>query len=116
MINFDDLALDQAEHWPNLLAIVRGAVKPGRDQGRRGGAPEALVALGDKRPALYAAIRPLQRCLVNSQVSKHLVFAFQPTDRVFAHTLYVYPLPDWTPSPSSSPASTSPGRGCCPPR
>jgi hypothetical protein len=29
-------------------------------------------------------------------VSKHLLFAFQPTDRVFAHTLYVYPLPDWT--------------------
>ncbi|MEZ4401313.1 MAG: type IIL restriction-modification enzyme MmeI [Kofleriaceae bacterium] len=32
------------------------------------------------------------RCLANSQVSKHLVFAFQPTDRIFGHTLYVFPL------------------------
>ena len=26
-------------------------------------------------------------------MSKHLVFAFQPTEQVFSHTLYVYPLP-----------------------
>ena len=37
-------------------------------------------------------MRPLPRCLVNSRVSKHLVFTFQPVDRVFAETLYVYAL------------------------
>jgi hypothetical protein len=29
---------------------------------------------------------------VQSQVSKHLAFAWQPTDRVFAHTLNVFPI------------------------
>jgi hypothetical protein len=30
-------------------------------------------------------------------VSKHLVFAFQPTDRIFSHALYVYPFAHHTP-------------------
>jgi hypothetical protein len=29
-------------------------------------------------------------------VSKHLVFAFQPTDRIFSHALNVFPLPAYT--------------------
>jgi len=29
---------------------------------------------------------------VTSQVSKHLLFSFQPKDRVFSHKLYVFPL------------------------
>jgi hypothetical protein len=44
------------------------------------------------RSELYAALTLLDRCFVNSQVSKHLVFAWQPTDRVFSHMLYAYPL------------------------
>ena len=44
------------------------------------------------RPELYAAIAPLKRCLVTARVSKHMVFSFQPRDRVFSEQLYVFPL------------------------
>src|SRR5690606_31869085 len=46
----------------------------------------------DKRPALYAAIAPLERCLVTAGISKHRVFAFQPSDRIWSHNVYVFPL------------------------
>jgi hypothetical protein len=34
--------------------------------------------------------------LVTANVTKHLMFSFQPTDRVFPHTLYVFPLDAFT--------------------
>ncbi|HEX2880322.1 MAG TPA: type IIL restriction-modification enzyme MmeI, partial [Polyangiaceae bacterium] len=49
------------------------------------------------REELYAAISPLSRCLVTGIVSKHLMFSFQPTDRIFSHKLYVFPLDRFTP-------------------
>lgn len=97
VINFGTLSLEQAEAWPDLVKILREKVKPERDQlrdnadGRR--RKSYWWQYGRWTAALYEAIAPLSRCLVNSQVSKHLVFAFQPTNRIFAHTLYVYPLP-----------------------
>lgn len=69
-------------------------MKPERDKAGRG---ERWWLLWRARAELYAAITPLSRCLVNSQVSKHLMFAFQPTDRVFGHALYAYPFERWTP-------------------
>ena len=100
VINFGDMALEEAERWPDLIAIVREKVKPERDKlrdnsiGRK--RREYWWRYGSSAPALYDAIRDLPRCLVNSQVSKHLIFAFQPTDRVFSHALYAYPLPHHT--------------------
>ncbi|MDH3726741.1 MAG: N-6 DNA methylase, partial [Myxococcales bacterium] len=96
VINFGTMALEDALRWPDLVAIVRERVKPHRDA--RDHNP---IARREKRlwwlyrsdvPETRRAIAPLDRCLVNSAVSKHLVFAWQPTDRVFAHTLYAYAL------------------------
>src|SRR5690606_9466539 len=39
---------------------------------------------------LYDEISTMKRCLVNSQVSKHLVFSFLPVDVVFGHTINVF--------------------------
>lgn len=96
-INFGRMELEEAEQWPDLIEIVRRKVKPERD--RQKGENSTSIArkrlwwrFDGVRPDLYAAISPLGRCLVNSQVSKHLLFTFQPTNRVFAHTLYAYPL------------------------
>ena len=100
VIRFADMSLDEAGRWPELLQIVREKVKPERDRlkdnadGRR--RKEYWWRFGRETPALCAAIDALPRCLVNSRVSKHLIFAFQPTDRVFANTLWVYPLPAYT--------------------
>ncbi len=47
---------------------------------------------GETTPALFAAIEGMKRVLINSQVSKHIQFAFVPATMVYAHTANVFPL------------------------
>ncbi len=100
VLDFAQLTLAEAEHWPDLLAIARARVKPVRERladnsdGRR--RKHYWWQFGRYAAALTAAIRPLPRCLVVSGITKHLVFAFQPTDRVFSHKLFVLPLSTYT--------------------
>jgi hypothetical protein len=101
VIDFGDAPLHEAEEWTDLIHVVRTMVKPERDK-----LPPKNSVNVDRRtrwwqfagrsPEMLAAIRPLERCLVTSQVSKHLMFSFQPTDRVFSHKLFVFPLPAYT--------------------
>ena len=92
VINFGQMSLEEAEKWPDLLQIVRENVKPERDKNNRLQYKKYWWHHGGKRPALYKAIQGLPRCLVTSCVSKHLVFSFQPPDRVFSHKLFVFPF------------------------
>jgi hypothetical protein len=92
VINFGQMSLEEAEKWPDLISIVRERVKPERDRNKRAVRRKYWWRFGEVAPALYAAIRPLERCLVTAQTTKHTVFSFQPTDRVFGHTLIVFPL------------------------
>lgn len=96
VIDFGALDLDEARQYPDLLEHVRIHVKPMRD--KLGG-----HAVAERRktqwwrfaggaPELYESLRGLDRCLVASQVTKHLAFAFQPTTQVFAHTLNVFTM------------------------
>src|SRR5262249_49196922 len=94
VISFGDMTLEEAERWPDLLAIVREKVKPERDNVNREAHRKYWWHFGDKRPALQAAVAPLDRCLVSARVTKHLCFSFQPTDRVFAETAFVFPFRD----------------------
>ncbi|MEZ4475066.1 MAG: type IIL restriction-modification enzyme MmeI [bacterium] len=95
VISFGDMSLDEAKAWPDLLDIVREKVKPERDQNNRRHLPEVLVAVRREAPSAVRRHRPLARCLVTSRVSKHLIFAWQPTDRIFSDTLYVFPVDTW---------------------
>lgn len=97
VINFRKMAVETARHWQTLMARVEATVRPAREQvrtntGMGGHGKKYWWQFTARRDALYAALEPLNRCLVTSSVSKHLVFAFQPTDRIFAHSLYVFPL------------------------
>jgi hypothetical protein len=92
VINFGQMDLRECERWPDLLEIVRRDVKPERDRVNRDAHRKYWWHFGDKRPALYEALAPLKRCLLNSQVSKHLVFAWRPATAIFGHTTYVYPV------------------------
>lgn len=92
VINFGQMTLEQAGQWPDLLAIVREKVKPERDQNNREVRRKYWWRFGEVAPALYQAIRDLPRCLVTACVSKHLMFSFQPADRVFSHKLFVFPF------------------------
>ena len=96
VIDFDDLPLEQAEAWPELLAILRERVLPMRaklkDRGIDLGHKRRWWQFANPRPELRAALAGLPRCLVAPRVTKHLTFAFQPTDRVFSDQLCVFAL------------------------
>lgn len=92
VISFGEMSLDQTENWPDLLEIVHEKVKPERDKNKRANYRDKWWLFGEYRPGLFRALTPLSRCLVTARVTKHLCFAFQPTDRIFAENLYVFPL------------------------
>lgn len=100
VISFGQIDLEEAERWPDLLAIVREKVKPERDRlkdnadGRH--RKDYWWQFGRETPALTSILARYGRCLVTSRVSKHLILSFQPTDRIFAETLFVFPLPTQT--------------------
>lgn len=96
VINFGDMTIEEAGRWPDLLAIVRDKVKPERDRlndnpdGRR--RKQYWWQFGRATPALDAALAPLERCFVTLFVAKHLTFSEQSTRRMFANTLWAFPL------------------------
>jgi hypothetical protein len=96
VINFGDLSLEEAGAWPDLLSIVRDKVKPERDRQNDKGGREFWWRFLRPRTELYPAIARLERCLVTAIVSKHLMFSFQPPDRVFSHKLFVFAFDDYT--------------------
>lgn len=92
VISFGQMELEEAEEWPDLIAIVRKKVKPKRCKNNRENYKKYWWRFAEARPGLYAAIAPLKRCLVMARDPKHFCFAFQPTDRIFSEKLYVFPL------------------------
>ncbi|NWG14810.1 MAG: N-6 DNA methylase [Acidobacteria bacterium] len=99
VINFGERSEEECRRrWPDLMAIVEARVKPerislppknnwNRDVARR------WWQFGADRRELRAAIAGLERVLVvNCGATPHLSIAFQLSDRVFAHTLTVFPF------------------------
>jgi hypothetical protein len=94
VINFFDWPLEKAETYTEPMAIVREKVYPVRAKVRRKAHREYWWHYGDKRPALYEAIKPLSRVLITAQVSKYSLFAFHRNDIVFTHKIIVFPFED----------------------
>lgn len=92
VINFGQMELAEAEEWPDLIDIVRMTVKPERDKVTRVPHRKYWWRFAETRPALAVALALLDCCLVTSRHQPHLIFAFQPADRVFSEALYVFPL------------------------
>ncbi|MFI5460730.1 MAG: Eco57I restriction-modification methylase domain-containing protein, partial [Isosphaerales bacterium] len=86
VINFGEMAEDEARMWPDLIKLVEEKVKGSR--GSHSTAPwwqfERL------RNELYAAIRGLDRVLVCPIISNKLSFAFLHADCVFSHKLMIF--------------------------
>lgn len=90
VINFGEMSEVEARHWPDLIAIIEAKVRPGRMN-----APAEVRALPwwlfqRLRAELYRSIQGKQRVLANSQVSQHLIFAWVPSNWVYAHTLNIF--------------------------
>lgn len=92
-INFGQKSLREARAWPDLLKVLEQRVAPERAQKKsKAVASWPWWQHWRSREDLYEALLPLQHCLVTSRVSKHLLLAQQPNDRIFAETLYVFPF------------------------
>ena len=95
VINFGEMSEEEARQWPDLMAIVEEKVKPERQ--KLGGNPDAMRRKnkwwlwGRYTPALFKAITQCDRVLVIAQTSNSISFAFQNAQKVFSHTLVVFP-------------------------
>ena len=88
VIDFGQRTLAQARTIPTALAVVESRVRPERENANEATADGAhrkkyWWQFAQPRPELYAAVAPLDRCLVTARVSKDLMVSFQPTGRVF---------------------------------
>ncbi len=98
VIGFGQMSLEEAERWPDLIRIVREKVKPERDRVKRDAHRKYWWHYADKRPALYAALAPLERCLViPQQFPNHVRVSFQATGRILSQKLIVVPTDSITP-------------------
>jgi hypothetical protein len=94
VINLGRMTLEQAELYPDLLAVVRAEVKPERDGG--GSHPLAMHGkkfwwqFGSRVDALYEALSKQKRCIGISRITKYFSFTFLPTDRVFNEKIFVF--------------------------
>jgi hypothetical protein len=95
----DLLTESELSAWPELTKIVRDKVKPERDV--LGDNPNNVPlkkrwwAYQAHRPELYALLSGMSRTLVIPQVTKYLVFVFQPADIVFSQRLNVLLFETW---------------------
>lgn len=95
VINFFDWPLEQAEQYPDCMAIVREKVKPKRDGLVNKPREREFWWQYERRAVdLYKAISGLDRVLVIANVSKTVMPAFVPTGQVFAHMLAVFVYDD----------------------
>jgi hypothetical protein len=89
VIDFGERSLEEAEAWPALMEIVRQRVKPQRDAQKDQGGRLYWWRFLRTRGELYSAIGSLRRCLVTARVSKHMMFSFQPVNRVLNEKIVV---------------------------
>jgi hypothetical protein len=99
-IYLSDLSTEEEVcRYPSLEKIVREKVKPERDNlpDKPSNRPlkKKWWAYQAHRPSLYLQMKSMSRVLVGSQVTAHIAFAFQPTDRIFSQKLNVFLLDDW---------------------
>lgn len=93
VINFGEMNEAEARRWPDLMAIVEEKVKPERavlgdnpDARRR---KENWWLWGRYTPALFDAIRGMDRVVVIARVSQCAGFAFLPNGTVYSEQLVV---------------------------
>jgi hypothetical protein len=95
VINFEDVSLEKAGEWPDLLAVVRAKVKPERDLNRRACYRDNWWRFGERQQSLADALRQSDYCLVTSLITQHLAFARIPAVWVPSNRLGVFAKASW---------------------
>jgi len=93
-INFYDWDIDRAKNYQLPFLIIEQKVRPVREKVRREAHRKYWWQYGDKRPALYRAIRSMNRVLVCVAISKHLNFVFVRNGYVYNQRLFVFAFED----------------------
>jgi len=91
VIHFNEMPLEQAKLWPQLLDLVEKKVKPQRQKQGDELARWPWWQFWRVRAELYSAIKGVETVLACSQTSKYLSFARLPSDMVFSHKTVVFP-------------------------
>ncbi len=89
VINFHDWSLERAETYPDCLRILREIVKPEREKQKDIYGKRYWWRFLRTRPDLLAAIQRMERVLTVPEVSKYVVFTWQPLGIVYAHPMGV---------------------------
>jgi hypothetical protein len=90
IIDFGEMAEDEARQWPALIDVLEIKVRPERENNK---SPEIAEwpwwQFWRVRADLYRSIATKKRAMVCSQTSKYLSFVFLPTGIVYSHKLIV---------------------------
>lgn len=95
IINFGEMQESEARRWPDLWQILQERVRPERIVKNARKYPRMVHEwwkFWNARPEMSAAIAGSRRCLVNSRHSKHVAFAFEPSNYVFSEATNVCSL------------------------
>lgn len=93
IINFEEMELEQAKQWPDLLNILESSVRLERLKQKDTYGQLYWWRYLRSRPELYEALSRLDNCLVIPQQFPNRVrVAIQPTDRVLSQKLIIIPL------------------------
>lgn len=90
VINFFDMPFEIAESYVEPMAIVKERVLPIRMKVKREGHRKYWWHYGDKRPALYSAIKNLDQVMLCCAISKYLNFVFVPNGIVYSQSLFIF--------------------------
>jgi hypothetical protein len=94
VINFHDWPEDQARNYPEVFDIVERLVKPVRLSNNRKVYRDYWWQYAEKRPAMLAAIKKLDRVLVVALVSRTMMPTWASSRQVLAHKLCVFAVDD----------------------
>jgi hypothetical protein len=96
VIDFGEMTLEQAGHWPDLLEIVETKVKPARAEKSAEVAKWPWWQFWRPRAELYRSIEPFDRVLVtNAQASPHHAITFYMPRVIFANSINIFTLGTW---------------------
>lgn len=92
IIDFADMAEDEAMKWPDLFQVLREKVYPERQAQNRERRKKYWWQFGEVSPGLRSALAATKRVLVHPFTSSHLAFVFLPSSVYVASPHYVLSL------------------------
>lgn len=97
-INFGEREEDECrKNWPDLMNILEKKVKGERAKQKRAPLRNKWWRHAETRPALFKAIKSLERTLViNCGATPHMAFAFLTSRMVYSNTLAIFPLQSYS--------------------